>query len=321
LLEQAMKNTIKIKSARVTALRAKRGFSQKQLAGKVLVDAGTVSRWERGTIDKVRPDTFGRLKRALNATENDLCGEGPLPDAESAQPESAREQMNLSIDSACRNALHLVARRYGVTRQQIVEVAPLLFFIAAEQSLDQRRNSLRLFEEAADSVVEATPHHLPKQYPVDSQAVDEEKKSIKALDLFADNVFAPDDFRTREWDSDLDNPFATFLSEALRRISQSAEPLSWNSSGSPSYQVCVDEAAAIVGGDAEATHAILSGVVTLHDMAKALPKASPTERAQWARAELENFRRNLEELGEVLGLEQSKPDTSPSSKLADGAKS
>jgi hypothetical protein len=52
--------------------------------------------------------------------------------------------MNLSVDAACRNALNLVAHRYQVTRQQIVEAAPLLFFIIAEQCLKELRWSPEL---------------------------------------------------------------------------------------------------------------------------------------------------------------------------------
>ena len=314
-----MKNVISINPKRIATLRARRGLSQKELAGKIQADPGTVSRWERGKNHKVRPDVFGRLLRTLNATEDDLCGVGPLPEAPPTQHQPQREQMNLSIDLACRNALHLVARRYGVTRQQIVEIAPLLFFIFAEQSLQQRRKRLSLFEEAADAVSVAKPQHLPPKTPVDEAAVAEEKESIEARDLFADKVSGrggPD------WNRDLDNPFATFLREALNGVLQSAKPFWWGSWGSPGYQICVDEAAALVGGDADATQAILSGMVALHEMAKALPNGSPTETAEWARAEAErNSIASLKDLAKLVGAKPTQPEGTPLLKPADGAKS
>src|ERR1700686_5626700 len=122
-----MTKTAKVNGERIRALRSKRGLSQKELAGKVKVDPGTVSRWERGDIDRVRHDVLGRMRSALGATEADICAEGPLPESGAAQEAPLpKGQMNLSVDTACRNALSLVARRYGVTRQQIVEAAPLL---------------------------------------------------------------------------------------------------------------------------------------------------------------------------------------------------
>src|ERR1700722_13427626 len=122
-----MKNTIKVNAERISTLRTKRALSQKVLAGKVGVDPGTVSRWEGGEIDRIRQDIFGKLRSVLAATEDDICGEGPFPESRAAQQDPPKGQMNLNVDSACRNALALVAYRYGVTRQQIVEAAPLLF--------------------------------------------------------------------------------------------------------------------------------------------------------------------------------------------------
>src|SRR5258708_1711172 len=242
-----MTKTAKVNGERIRALRSNRGLSQKQLAGKVKVDPGTVSRWERGEINRIRHDVLGRMRLALNATEADICAEGPLPESDGGQQVSPKGQMNLSIDPACRNALALVAQRYRVRRQQIVEAAPLLFFIAAEQSLQQRRNRLRELRGAADALVAATPPHLPPHWPVDDTALEAEEQSIGARDLFGtmvgETAGEPD-----SWNRDEENPFAAFLNAALSGIDQSMEPVEF-SEWWPIYKICPDDAPALVGDD------------------------------------------------------------------------
>jgi hypothetical protein len=52
-----------------------------------------------------------------------------------------------------------------------------------------------------------------------------------------------------------------------------------------SYGICYDEAAEIVGGDEETAQAIVDGRVALHVM----PKGTPEQRAEWARAQLPHW--------------------------------
>lgn len=298
-----MTKTAKVNAERIRALRSKRGLSQKELAGKLKVDPGTVSRWERGEIDRVRHDVLGRMRSVLGASEADICGEGPLPENGSAQEAPLpKGQMNLSIDTACRNALSLVARRYGVTRQQIVEAAALLFYIVAEESLQHRRKRLAALRDAADAVFFAAPSHLPPYWPVDEEALRAEQESIDTHDLFGtkvgETVGEPE---TASWDPAQENPFAAFLSAGLTGISASAEPVSWADHWEPSYRICAEEAAALVGKDQEAVEAILSGAAALHEMPPEIRKSALAERAEWARSELKRSRSPIV-LDKDLGL-------------------
>jgi transcriptional regulator with XRE-family HTH domain len=297
-----MTKTAKVNGDRIRVLRSKRGLSQKELAGKVKVDPGTVSRWERGEIDRVRHDVLGRVRSALGASEAEICGEGPLPESLSAQEgRQPKGQMNLSIDTACRNALSLVALRYGVTRQQIVEAAPLLFYIVAEQSLQHRRNRLAALRDASYAVFDAAPAHLPPYWPVDEEALKAEQESINARDLFGtrvgETVGEPE---TESWDPARENPFSVFLTAALTAINPSAEPVSWEDRWEPAYRICTEEIAAILGNDDEATNAILSGAAALHEMPPEIRKSGPAELAEWARSESRRSRSttlSAEELG------------------------
>jgi transcriptional regulator with XRE-family HTH domain len=300
--------TIKINGECVKALRTKCGFSQKQLAGKVKVDVGNVSRWERGEIDHVRRDTFGKLCMVLNATEAEICGDEPLPENGAAPQAPPKGQMNLSVDTACRNALNLVAMRYGVKPRQIVEAAPLLFFVAAEKSLHERRERLDALRAEVDAgrekrITRATSKFSAEKLDrlreemevilddaeVAERWLDEEKASIEERDLFGS--VDGQDFGLLDWENYgslvclEDNRFADDLSYMLEAVRPEPEPVRWERGGAPNYRICAEEAAALVGGDQEAVECILSGEVALREMLREVRGSSPAERAKWVLSE------------------------------------
>jgi hypothetical protein len=73
------------------------------------------------------------------------------------------------------------------------------------------------------------------------------------------------------------------LRENLAKVvnSDAAESLRWPPGLWPSYDICTEEAAKIVANDAKAARAIVCGAAALHEM----PKGSPQQKADWARAE------------------------------------
>ena len=98
--------------------------------------------------------------------------------------------MKLRIGSAARNALTLVALRYKIKREHVIEIAPLLFFIAAEQSLRVRQEKITGMVASARALLalyDGIPH-LPSYWPVDEGVVSSEEESIKARDLFGKKV-------------------------------------------------------------------------------------------------------------------------------------
>jgi len=48
--------------------------------------------------------------------------------------------INYRVSGETRTALDLVSHHYGVRQAEIIELAPLLFLITAQQSLLQRKN-------------------------------------------------------------------------------------------------------------------------------------------------------------------------------------
>ncbi len=279
----------------LTEARRKRDWTQVELseATKPKVDVSTISRIERGKPTRVRANTLRALAEALGVQRESLC---PAAEAE-------RDVMKLRIETAARNALALVAVRYRISRESIIEIAPLLFFIAAEQSLKERQSRIADVRASADALFDlyrGIPH-LPSEWPVDEGAVSSEEQSIKARDLFGKKVLDGAQQFMSELSDDFDeaeqNPFVTFLRKSLSNISTSnelADSVRWAPGLWPSYQICSEEAASVVGNDTSAAHAIVCGAAALHEM----PKGPPEQRAEWARAE---FDRKYGDLDDLLG--------------------
>src|SRR5215469_7903967 len=190
-------------------VRRKKGWTQVELsdATKPKVNVSTISRIERGKPTRVRANTVRALAKALDVQPDNLC---PTAEAE-------RNVMKIRMETAARNALTLVALRYRISRESIIEAAPLLFFIAAEQSLKERQKRIADVRSSADALFDlyrGIPH-LPPEWPVDEGAVSSEERSIKARDLFGGKVLDDAQQFMSELDADFDeaeqNPFVKFL--------------------------------------------------------------------------------------------------------------
>jgi transcriptional regulator with XRE-family HTH domain len=262
--------------------REKRQWSQEKLSEEAKINVSTISRIERGISSRANGHTLKQLAAALEVAGGDLC----------EPPNAKPDLVKLPMDTAARNALELVARRYGVSRRTIIELAPLLFYIAAEQSLSRRRQRLEEISEAADSLndLQSKIPHLPLEWFVPSDSFDPERASIAARDLFGRKIAGGGrQFMIgylESYEEAEHNPFAAFLNEALEAVGPSGRPdgnlnpVCCSRLGEPSYSICYEEAADIVGGDEAAAYAIVYGRAALHEM----PKGTPEQRAEWARA-------------------------------------
>lgn len=269
-----MMSNCKINPDRLGALLNKCRLSQKELAAKIGTDVGTVSRWKTGKIKNIRSNKLARLCEVLGITPAELCADGPLPEATATA--ALRGQVTMMLDTACRNALALVARRYGVTRRQIVEVAPLLFAIMAEQSLAERRNRL-------DGYYDAAPSHLRGSLrgPYDEddhELLGAEERSIRQRDLFAARV------GDRGENHHKANPFAVFLSKMLYETDlKKGNGVTWEEGEAPSYLIGIEELIDLLGKDVDACKLVLSGAVALAEMPRDTRKATPEARASWVK--------------------------------------
>lgn len=274
----------RINPDRFAALLDRCGLSQKELAAIIGTDVGTVSRWKTGKIRTVRSDKLTRLCEVLRTTPTELCADGPLPEAAAAGDAAPRGQVTMMLDTACRNALALIARRYGVTRQQIVEIAPLLFAIMAEQSLAERRDRLKGFHDAQDKCFDAAPPHLGRllrgrsDEGDDAKVLEAEQLSIEQRDLFAARVSG------RYANEDASNPFAAFLSERLAETKPEIKAgVTWDEGDAPRYCVGTEELKDLLGKDGDALKLIMSGEVALAEMPGDIRRAKPEARASWVK--------------------------------------
>jgi transcriptional regulator with XRE-family HTH domain len=260
--------------------RVKKNWKQEKLAHEAGVHVSTIVRLEAGQIKNFRGRAIMRLMDCLGIKDSDL--------------QQIEHNDKLGLSRATNNALFLLSERYKISPQEILEAAPLLFYIAAEQSLREREKHVAELRAAAERLRELqvrTPY-LAQSLAVDEANLRREELSIQERDLFGFRLMGTDNEFCEEYDSLEINP----LIISLRRALEEARPdtpednssLTWfkypNQTGAIDYSICREEAAALVGGDEIATQAILYNRVALSEMPMDF---SPEERAQWVRNALD----------------------------------
>src|SRR5262249_17030202 len=123
----------------VKRLRKAKGLSLEQLANRSKIDKGTIWRLEQGNHADTREHTVQNLARALGVDVAVLTGKSPAPEIDDDSKYFLMSKLRFRISDRACNAMFLVAERYRVAQQDIVELAPFLFYCAAEASLSQRR--------------------------------------------------------------------------------------------------------------------------------------------------------------------------------------
>ncbi|MDE0172015.1 MAG: helix-turn-helix transcriptional regulator [Defluviicoccus sp.] len=195
-----------IDPAALKAARERRGLTQAQLADALGCGKETVSRWERGRSRRLHP----RHRESLCATLG--VGWPALADAGSGAPDGISGD---GVDTAFR----LAAERYGVGVRDVTEAAPLLFAVAAERSLAERRQRLDAARAEAESAGRALADKAPWLGRAVAEAVRKEERSIAQNDIFG---------RLGRADADGDDdrgPFARYLRDLAKDLPESAAAL------------------------------------------------------------------------------------------------
>ena len=201
-----MRDADGIDPAALKAARERRGLTQAQLADALGCGKETVSRWERGRSRRLHP----RHRESLCATLG--VGWPALKDAGSGAPDGISGD---DVDTAFR----LAAERYGVGVRDVMEAAPLLFAVAAERSLTERRQRLDAARAEAESAGRALADKAPWLGRAVAEAVRKEEKSIAQNDIFG-RLVRP------EGDGDDDRgPFARYLRDLAKDLPESAAAL------------------------------------------------------------------------------------------------
>ena len=185
------------------AARERRGLTQAQLADALGCGKETVSRWERGRSRRLHPRRRESLCAALGVGWRALADAGPdAPDDISGD----------DVDTAFRRA----AERYGIGVRDVMQAAPLLFVVAAERSLAERRRQLDAARAELDRTGRALADDAPCLGRAVAEAVRKEEKSIAENDIFG-RLVRP------EGDAEDDRgPFARFLRDLAGDLPESA---------------------------------------------------------------------------------------------------
>lgn len=307
----------RIIAQRLLEMRERQGLSQQQLAKKLGVNEQTVSRWERGR-EQPHAKNLQVLAKVLRTEVEVLCGSKAMPrDELTAQERRALGiyQMNVRVRGDVRNAYTLVARRYRVPATRIVEIAPLLFLIAAERSLERRLKNLEQLQrllDASDAMRSQFPHLPPSVTPAyrASDAIHAERASIEAKDILGQSIPPGvfDGFDGSDYDEAVDSPFACYLRDQTRDLSSAAQLIAFDEKWAVQYEVCEEEALALADSDPYLAGNIVGGNIPLHEMPREFfaPEALQ-ERLDWMKSQVkeqeaafESIRGQRDELENLL---------------------
>lgn len=305
---------MQINPQKLIFLRNRAGWSTQKLAEESQLGRATITRIENGHTRESNSHTVTQLSRVFRCRAEELS---TPPDADDV-PErlSDRRAPKEEMSAATRNAVSLIALRYGEKPSTILELAPLLFDLVAKESLIDRRKSLnevRGYRQAIEAVADRFPHmgsRFTYDYEVDQFELREER-SIAREDIRGEYVHADASYGDALYPDDYDdasnNPFVRHLQKRCEQISAEgfeaprieAIPR-WYS---PDYEIGLAEADGLSGGDAVLSKAILQGIVSLSSIPDELKKSGRVEaRQQWMRERVDENRRKVAEYFEKNGM-------------------
>ena len=301
-----MPNTDLINPKTLRDARKRQRLTQQQLADAIKCSKDTVSRWERGTSRRVRSHLRKPLCDTLRVSWEKLTG----PDDQSEVPVSLG-WTKIPFKKNIRAALHLVALRYDIHPHDVLDLAPLLFVIAAEQSLLWRKRHLEeidsTWREAEEKLFDYAGH-LGGIIAVRTSSADdqlhEEEKSLSQRDVFGRSI------RYEHWTEGDEGPFLHYIRGLVKDLPDGAVTSIESNDGDmiESYQIAEDTLEQYTGlsGNEEQTrkifHYIRNGSINLNACIRAKRDSSESDYQQWLSNELERAEESRrEELLEIFG--------------------
>ena len=266
-------------------LRKKSRLNQAQLADLVGVSKRQVAEWERTQKDRppvsIRAANLKRLCALLGVTEAQITGEERL---DASQDDLRLHQFSVRLSSMSRLNYELIEKEYGISREHLVEAAPMLFMVLArqslawrEQQLEQLCSALHVVQENGLELITATVggelDQLEEELEREVQAVrNEEILTPSSMDPIHKINFS--------------NRFADYLM-GTAASSDITFDLHGPISEFPDHLVCPDTLREICGGASavqmpRAAYALVTGNVSLADIPEELcgPESSE-ERCEW----------------------------------------
>ena len=315
--------SFKVDPESLKVLRSGKGWSRRQLADRSSVSERQLARLEtaRDSVP-VRMTTFKRIAEALGTDGGKLSGASSV----TRNPEKLEDVgLRVRVSPQLQLAYDLVSFRYGPTRREIVELAPLLFVLLAEGSLAWRLERAEKVDALLGRLQDLGKHtalYCASFLEYVQEGNECERASISKPDLMGNDV------RREEWGDGYEGvPFCDYLCKLAEdmRIAgivdfhpdTSAATVGLGTIwGAEPYEVCRDVLGELTGESKLARRALLHGDVRLSQIPKDLlsPEAKDA-RVAWLEERLSDEGRLQEELASSLTLVASEPE--PSSDTSD----
>ena len=292
---------MKIDPNHLRTLRQQKRLTRPQLADRSGITVRTIQRLEREPhrSQKTREDTLNRLAKALSVEPDVLTGDLPLPEFDKSPVSDPAPKVRLAFD--------LIKRRYGVSRTEIINMAPLFFALLAEGSLAWRREKL---EEGAGHLQQIEFGHgvFGSALTVADMAMSEEEGSINKNDLFGEHLLEQDVIGGWPFDPDEDNPFVYYLHKLVNDLDipgvvdvDSGDLCFGSPPKFPDYDICCEELDCIANGSPDARRALETGHARFAEIPEELMAEDAGEaRAKWLKDKLPGIYKALGEAGDLL---------------------
>lgn len=141
-------------------LRSERRYSRERLSELSGISLRQIARLEQPSSRETTPRqrTLARLEEALNLHAGTLMGDREPPAPISQKPDGGKVRISADLPMQYRSAFDLVYRKYDITQEELLFLAPLLFTLAAEASLDWRKRKAKAAVKALETLEENIDH-------------------------------------------------------------------------------------------------------------------------------------------------------------------
>lgn len=298
---------MRIDPSRLMELRKRERLSRAQLSEKSRISERQIARLESGAAaeSRARDRTVNELAKALGVDPGALTGERPMP-AASMSPHHQRgvsRQVSAQLRPEASLAYALLKKRYGVNLTTLINAAPLLFVLIAENSFVWRREKLKEAEDAAVRLRSFESAHptfqLAAAYTDEGAMV--EQSSIEKGDLFGETV------RDHAWEThhidgvDDSNPFAEYLRGLAAKIDNQDIVQIWDFiydrgtlKNFPEFTICNGDVDEFTGADKRLNLALRLGWLRVDHMPEEfLAEDAIDRRREWLEERLEEWLADL----------------------------
>jgi len=307
-----MKNNPEI-DLEALARRVAAAGGKKKVAESARVQRNTLDRLMRG--EAIRTGNLAKIAKALETTPEALLVRKERTKEEMPRIAAARQQFQVLVQPTFSNNLDLVAQRYGVSASTILQAAPLLFAILAEESLRERKKRV---DEVRVSVNALMSDNLQSRLPSILYGAFRAERALDAESASIDSRNLDGDMNLDDEVGEEQSPFAEFLSRRLIELGCS-DPDSADSTETTSFfvehqTVFENEFEAIIKDDQRARLALHWGFARIEDIPPDLQRvkgesdARATARCDWLAAKFpdEQWESHQKMMREFLEMAQDK---------------